>query len=92
MTYWPSKVTREGAAPEGKGGVGGKGGGGNNNKGGRPLGPPKVRQLKGKGKAKEAGDIMDGDLWTTRTSTSKRLHSAQPSQAILGMLLHTLKK
>lgn len=78
------KVTREGPPGEGKGGVG-KGVGGIG-KTGRPFGGAKVRQLKGKGKAKEAGDAMDGELWTARMSTSKRHHSLQPSQsAFLGL-------
>ena len=72
-------MTKEGPVPEGKGGAGGKGAR-------HHLGGPKVRQLKGKGKAKEAGDVMDhGEIWTTRVLSTKRLHSLQPFQAIVGM-------
>jgi hypothetical protein len=73
------KVTREGQLRDGKGGVG-KGGGG---VGKGLLGGGKNKQLKGKGKAKEAGDAMDGELWTTRMPTSKRRHSLHPSQSII---------
>lgn len=76
-------MTKEGPTPDGKGGVGG-------GKGGRhQLGGPKVRQLKGKGKAKEAGDVMDhGEIWSTRVLSTKRLQSLQPFQAILGKPSH----
>ncbi len=71
-------MTREGQLRDGKGGVG-KGGGG----AGKGLLGGKNKQLKGKGKAKEAGDAMDGELWTTRMPTSKRRHSLHPSQSTI---------
>lgn len=72
-------MTKEGPVTKGKGG-----GGGGVGKGPRHLHPrgPRVRQLRGKGKAKEAGDAVDhADIWTARIPTAKRLHSLQPLQA-----------
>ena len=70
-------MTKEGPTPEGKGG----------GKGARHhVVGPKARHLKGKGKAKEAGDVMEhGEIWTTRALSTKRLHSLQPFQPTVGM-------
>lgn len=76
-------MTKEGPVTKGKGG-----GGGGVGKGPRHLHPrgPRVRQLRGNGKAKEAGDAVDhADIWTARIPTAKRLHSLQPLQATTGM-------
>jgi len=74
-------VTKEGSTPEGKGGVG-------RGKGSRhQLNGPKVRQLKGKGKAKEVGDVMDHrEIWSTKASNTKHLQCLQPFQAIVGKI------